>query len=427
MNDKQLAIQTSPTLAAFDTKSIEDTLRAALPNGQRLTSDQIRAAAIAAQTTDLNPIVGELHITNTGIMGAAKVAQAKANEFLQTNGDFAEWSYQNIGSMSADEMRARLADLGRSTKGDFNEIVNELYKALDYNPSADHAVYTKLYLRKSNAEWRHNVEMALALGATPEEVRREYGIRPRPDYAAWGIVRFKEQKSDPKGKSAQEKWDEMNMKYSPLERAKKRGRTACINALLPVTTDQRRRFGFTQKGEDIVISRLADQPQVKQNFKFDIVDHPEPAGPSAADIVDTTTSELDDEPPFDVDEPDTTPRNVPQSPVASIPPRIDQLFNRLSAKRAMYEEKGWLNSEKQDGFLMGVLRRMCGKDDGLYKTMLKLLTAQEHWGDVPPGRRRAILKDWLKLDASGSPCAEAQADFEEIRKYHISQNTSQGK
>lgn len=421
MNDKQLAIQTAPTLAAFETKAIEDAFRAALPNGQRLSSDQIRAAAIASQTSDLNPIFGEMHVTNTGIMGAAKTGQAKANEFLQANGDFAEWDYQNIGAMNADEIRARLADLGRPTEGNFNEIANRLFQSLDYTPSTDHAIYTKIYLRKSCAEWRHNIQMALAMGATPEEIRREWGIRPRPDYAAWGIVRYKEQKTDPKGKTAQEKWDEMNAKYSPIERAKKRGRTACINALLPVTIDQRRRLGFSRSASELVIAPIPNPP-ANPSPLWDIVDHPDTVQQTAADIVDAPVVEAikQDDPPWDEGEP-----VVPQTPVqppAPLPERISVIFDRLSARRMLYEEKGWLNTEKQDGFTQGILKRMCGKDDALYRTLLNLLSAKEHWGDVTPGRRRAILKDWLKLGNDGAPCPEALADFEEIKKYHASQN-----
>lgn len=423
MNDKQLAIQTAPTLAAFDTKAIEDAFRAALPNGQRLSSDQIRAAAIASQTSDLNPIFGEMHVTNTGIMGAAKTGQAKANEFLQANGDFAEWDYKNIGAMSADEIRARLAEFGRPTEGEFGDITKRLYDALDYNPSNDHAIHTKIYLRKSIAEWRHNVQMALAVGATPEEMRREYGIRPRPDYAAWGIVRFKEQKTDPRGKTAQEKWDEMNAKYSPVERAKKRGRTACINALLPVTIDQRRRLGFSRQGGDVVIAPIQNASSPDLGPKWDIVDHPDAVQQTAADIVDAHAMEAAEpgDPPWDDD-----PVSL-QMPIQAPPPlpdRISALFDRLSARRMLYEENGWLNTEKQDNLVQGILKRLCGKDDGLYRSLLNAIAAKEHWGDVSPGRRRAILKDWLKLDAEGKPCAEALADFEEIKKYHATQHNA---
>jgi len=219
----------------------------------------------------------------------------------------------------------------------------------------------------------------------------------------------------------------MNMKYSPIERAKKRGRTACVNALLPVTTDQRRRLGFTKKAGDVVIAPLQDTPQTDSPpVKWDIVDHPETTQQTAANIiVDAQATEVvteqvaDDTPPWNTSAPASTP--IVQ---AAIPEHINQLFDRLSARRMMYEEKGWLNTERQDNFTHGILKRMCGKDDALFRSMLRLISAQEHWGDVPAGRRRAILKDWLNLNAEGKPCAEALADFEEIKKYHAAQNAT---
>lgn len=434
MNDKQLAIQTAPSLAVFDQREIEEAIRAALPNGQNLSSDQVKAAAIVARTSDLNPFTREFHITNTGVMTAAKVAQANMNEWLaMRNEPPPEWSYIYPHAMSEQTLRGYCAQFGLDADGNKAVLYKQLMERLDVSITDDTIILVQMYLRSTHDRWLNTIKTLREMGVPSQEIIAAHGVCPKPDHEAWGIVRFKEQKTG-NGKTAAEKWQEMDLKYSRLERAKKRGRTACINALMPVTNDQRRRMKVGGLF-NLAPAPVPDGPRVYPpdlGPSWSIVDGNAAETPEGMSVADHAADGDTDEAIIDSPATEAPPRaeDAPHKfqPITSFPPLIPEhisiIFDKLSAKRQLYEEKGWLNTEKQDGFTQGVLKRMCGKDDGLCKTLLNILTAKEHWGDVSPGRRRAILKDWLKLDAEGKPCAEALADFEEIKKYHATQHNA---
>lgn len=431
MNDKQLAIQTAPSLAVFDQREIEEAIRAALPNGQNLSSDQVKAAAIVARTSDLNPFTREFHITNTGVMTAAKVAQANMNEWLaMRNEPPPEWSYIYPHAMSEQTLRGYCAQFGLDPTGNKAALYKQLMERLDASDTDDTVILVQMYLRSSHDRWLNTIKTLREMGVPPQEIIAAHGVHPKPDHEAWGIVRFKEQKAG-NGKTAAQKWEEMDMKYSRLERAKKRGRTACINALMPVTNDQRRRMKvgglFNLAAPPATSEPRVYPPDLAPSW--DIVDSNATEAPQGMSVADHTADGDTDETVIDV--PVTEPAQREEAPVkfqttmpppTPLPERISIIFDKLSTKRQLYEEKGWLNTEKQDGFTQSILKRMCGKDDGLYKTLLNILAAKEHWGDVTPGRRRAILKDWLKLDTEGKPCPEALADFEEIKKHHATKH-----
>jgi len=433
-NDTRLTIQTAPSIAVFETKEIEDAIRAALPGGNNLSTDQVRAAAIAAKTSDLNPFMRELYVTNTGVMRAASVGVASANEWLARNGDQAEWDYKALGGMNEAELREQLVALGHPF--DTPDPLSAVCNALGVNISTDTVVLAKLFLRKSQEQWRKSVELAIFLGASKEEIRREYGIRPKPDYTAWGIVRFNEQKDDSpgrdgrKGKTAADKWAEMDAKFGRLERAKKRGRSACINGLLPVTTEQRRRMRF-DRGADLVSP--IDRPMAPTEEPFgptwDIVDgsavETEPAAPepvASAPPTDVIDAEPEDAPPSH-DGPWQPPESERPRDV-HVPTRLANVAARISARALFYQERGWTNTEGQDKLTIAVLSKLTNRDDALRGTVLVVLTGFEHWGDVPPAHRKALLKDWLKYE-NNQVCEEAEADVEVAKVYHR-QKTGQG-
>lgn len=392
----------------FDPNDLSRAFMAALPGGGKLSTDQAFGLAIAAQTGDRNPFSGEMQlIPGIGARDAAKSTLADFNEWIERRGDFAEWKYnENV----LPEVRARYGLEDR-----------------------DLIVEVQLNLKSARDAWREKGEALRAWGVPWQDIVKELGMQP-PSYTCYGIVRFNEQKDSKDGdkKTAEQKWAEMDAKYARIERAKKRGRSAIIVSVCPVTTSQRRRAAkelrqaesdptkFVSMTGKIVDALTPDQaargkdavwPKGEGYLMDD--DAPEHAATDVIDgvVAQTATAAPDIEDDI-IEGDEAVSEPAPEKPI-EWPASIVAAKAALDAAAQRYSYNGRATSEKQDGLIMMHLQILTNKDDDMRRVVTKALTGFEHFADLPGPFRLAILNDWLKLrpnpNGNGKtiPCVEA--------------------
>lgn len=452
-NSKSLAtIKTAPSLAAFESAEVENAIRAGLPNGNKLSTDQVRAAALAARSTDLNPFLREIHITDAGVMKAAAADAAWANEWMRAMGEREpEFSYVTPGQLRREDLIEWVRKLNRSIddSADLATAFRAFCEALNYNPATDVAVLARMHRFSTRDAWVRNVQAALLLG-TKEEVRALYGLAPAPDHEAWGIVRaseYKDQK-DSKGavtKTAKDAYTEAGSKYNHLERAKKRARTACYRATVPTNAAQIARLREGQRTTTVTrvdgpaaapAAGIVVPPPMPRNDELprvDIIDGqaellaedledleasaavtPSPAVDAIAEAEDVSDDDDDDETEDPVDD-EAEPEPL------KIPADVLQSARDVATAASNFAANGRTTTEKQDKLINMHLERLTAKSDELRHALLKALTGQEHYADLPGSMRLALLNAWIKLTepADGGypqPCARAGRDVAALKK-----------
>jgi hypothetical protein len=452
-NSKALQqIKTAPALAAFDQSQVEDAFRAALPGGDKLTTEQVRGAALAARSTDLNPFMKEMHVTKLGVMPAAAAGAANAHEWMAATGEREpEFTYATIGQMTREAMIEQLRRLNRPIADDAtpNDAMKALCNALGVDLSCDVAVLVRMFRFSTREQWLRSVQTALMLG-TKEEVRAEYGLSPKPDHEAWGIVRlseFRGQKKDGKEVNAQDAWNEAHAKYPAIERAKKRGRSACYRATVPVTSAQMRRLREGAKTTQVITSGAGTQPATTPAPATQAAP---PVAPDASviegevaatatqpattpaewpeDEYDFTDSEAAANylPPVIEDGEDNTPPAADEAddepaPAVFVPPdRVRESAVIVERAARNYTAGGRGATEKQRNMIQKKIS-IAAKDDDLRHALLKTLTGFEHFGDISDAWMLALLNDWMKLQRPEGAewpelCERAKGDIEAMRK-----------
>lgn len=472
-NSKALQqIKTAPALAAFDQQQVEDAFRAALPGGDKLTTEQVRGAALAARSTDLNPFMKEMHVTKLGVMPAAAAGAANANEWMAATGEREpEFTYTTLGQMTREAMVEQLRRLNRPIANDAAQAdaMKALCNALSIDLSCDVAVLVRMFRFSTREQWLRSVQTALMLG-TKEEVRAEYGLSPKADHEAWGIVRlseFKGQKKDGKDVSALDAWNEAHARYPAIERAKKRGRTACYRATVPVTSAQMRRLREGAKSTQVIATRADVAPatmpapvtQATPPVAPEVVIEGEvaastqqPAMPPAewpddefdqASALTVNEAEADDieseeaqyrsavagvtddmiiSSPFDQDVAgDDLPAEDEPAPAVFVPPdRVRESALVVERAARNYTAAGRGATEKQRNMIQKKVS-IAAKDDDLRHALLKALTGFEHFGDISDAWMLALLNDWMKLQKPEGAewpelCERAKGDIEATRK-----------
>ncbi len=433
MNDKTLAIIEARSIAAFATQDIEDALRSALPNGTTLSTAQIHGAAIAAKVGDRNPFTGEMHITNIGNMNAAAAELGDANEWLRQQGDKADWEYFHLGSMGHTDLTEQCNAQGISDQGDDNTLRTRLCEKLNINLSVDEAVLVRLYRLSTQTQWRTDVQLALKLASTADEiaeVKRLYGFRSKWDTEAWGIVRFAEQKDTKNGKTAREKWADMDAMMNRVRRAEKRGRSACVTDCIPVTTAMRRNWRSQanpiQADGELAPATLAT-PQMRTPDRVDIVDgvvtqaatQTEPQ-PDDTDVADAEFLAATLAAQHETGDENNTNANLPTQTLPPFAWPDDVLRERdlLLSKASNYRMNNRSFSDRQESMTLNVLARtLCKNSDAHRHAITEALCNQTHWGDVDLHTKLALLNDWLRVvkdekgyyQPSQSCCASANA------------------
>jgi hypothetical protein len=472
-NSKALQqIKTAPALAAFDQQQVEDAFRAALPGGDKLTTEQVRGAALAARSTDLNPFMKEMHVTKLGVMPAAAAGAANANEWMAATGEREpEFAYVTIGQMSRDMLIEQLRRLNRPVADDVtaNDAMKALCAALSVDLACDVAVLVRMFRFSTREQWLRSVQTALMLG-TKEEVRAEYGLSPKPDHEAWGVVRlseFKGQKKDGKEVNAADAWNEAHARYPAIERAKKRGRTACYRATVPVTSAQMRRLREGAKSTQVIATRADVAPATMPApatqamtpvapdasvIEGEVAMAPQqPATPPAewpdddydaalsvneveADAIEAEETEYrnavagvtDDmvlESPFwqENEAGDEPPTEDAPAPAVFVPPdRVRESAVIVERCARNYTAGGRGATEKQRNMIQKKIS-IAAKDDDLRHALLKTLTGFEHFGDISDAWMLALLNDWMKLQRPEGAewpelCERAKGDIEAMRK-----------
>lgn len=440
-NGKGLAtIKAAPSMAAFEAAEVENAIRAGLPNGARLSTDQVRAAALAARSADLNPFTRELYVTDVGVMKAAAADAAWAHEWMRAMGEREpEFSYVTAGQLKREELIEWVRKFSREIADDADMVTAfaTFCDALNYNPSTDVAVLVRMYRFSTRDAWTRNVQAALLLG-TRDEVRAIYGLAPKPDHEAWGIVRMSEykEKKDNRGnvtQSARDAWIEAGSKYNHLERAKKRGRTACYRATVPVNSSQIARLREGQRTTTVVkqetridgaptIATPPPMPGDNEMPRFDILDgDAREVATELADAIDDAESIADalvgddDEEPTSEETIDAPEADEDGTPSYVVPMNVQQSAREIETAASNYAANGRTTSEKQDKLIGMHLDRLCAKDDALRHDLLRALTGHQHYGDLPGHVRLALLNNWIKLTdnpAGGypQPCKRAADD-----------------
>lgn len=435
--DKRIALRPPQRadLQMMSQEQVERMLRASLPNGQNLSSEQIAAAALTARTTGLNPMLGEFHMTSLGPMRAAKQVAGWANEWMRATGEREpEFSYVTPGQLKREEVIAQVRAWSReiADDADLATAFKALCEAMNYNPATDVAVLVRMYRFSTREQWAREVQAALLLG-TKEEVRAIYGLSPKPDHEAWGIVRYQEYTTKKKdGKTiklphdeAVEAWRVAGEKFNHLERAKKRGRSACYVATVPVLA------------QSIVSAR--DGSRTTHVVKHDAPAQASPdmpiVRPTATDVDDAIEAEardisdglnipdgydLDDDEHFDSGE-DAQDESPAQSLAFDLPEVLRESALQIEAAARQFAQGNRETNEKQDKLINVNLSKLTGKDrDDLKHALLKALVGFEHFGDIPGPYRLALLNHWLKLTPKAGgypePCDRAKSDVAALIK-----------
>jgi hypothetical protein len=369
----------------------------ALPGGKRLSTVQAAGLAVASMATGLSPFLGEIHMTPIGVMKAAVSDLARFNEWLEAHDDKAEFTY--------------------------HEPTEEVYKTYAIGPR-DTIIEVHLHLQSLFKAWRAQGDALKAWGATYKEIIAEIGSEA-PFYTGYGIVRFDEQKDDPPsqrdGRTAVEKWAEMDIKYSRLDRARKRGRTALIRSVCPVTVEQYRRMHYqrelalevqvvhtTHEARARLLGRSDDESlidaQGAQRQQHAPVEGDIERAPDAPATTEPAVGATDDD---DVIEGQAEAVPAQSAPVQApqpqdTPEELLRLKARVDSAARRYAENNRQVSERLSKFLFVLLHKeLCGGREEKRKTITEFLTGFAHFPDIPPCYLLALKDEFLKPRDSG--------------------------
>lgn len=439
-------VKSAPSLVGFKKEDLVEAFKAALPNAGDLTTAQIAGAAVAAQSLDLNPINKEFYITTKGTMQASASIIGAVNEWLRESGEGdLEFTYVGIGQLSVDEIRRQLSAFGVTpdSGATISTLYPQLCKLLDVDPAVDVVELVRAW--KPKAQQRHidQIKELRALGFTTDQIMQSFGsLKSQPAHEAWGIVRRREAKDvkDKNGnvtKAAALAWAEMCEKYSPLERARKRGRTACARAIAPVTVAMQRRMrdgkrvvteqrvvttntapaeGLTIKPTDIIDA----QAQEHAPIDAEVVQPEPPVMADTDDDEDTEIIDADAGPLFAQEEETPEPPTAPARDIdAGMPADAIALRRAVTAKAQAYAEAGRDADEKRRNWVrvmiyMDICKGKSKADtDTRAHRVIEYLTGFERYADVPGAYVEALKDIWLQPakkpgDTYPSPCDQAR-------------------
>lgn len=451
-SDRRIAVNQRAALQTMPQTEVEQIIRTMVPGGQNLTSAQVAGAAMTARTTGLNPALGEFHMTNLGPMQAAKQVAGWAYEWMRATGEREpEFTYTTAGQLRLTELVAQVRAWGReiADDADLQTAFRALCEVMNYNPAIDVAVLVRMYRFSTREAWNRNVHTALLLGSR-DEVRAMYGLSPAPDHEAWGVVRFDEyafekvngKKMRMSPERAQAAWQDAGAKFNHLERAKKRGRTACIRAAVPVLAETILRQREGSRTTQVIRQSMSAASAPNAN-DMPTVTMPHTHNAGAVDAMDGEVRdadvdvavfddamelsiepiERDEDIPGDVDDDigASTDEDNSDTPAFAMPEALRESALIIEAGARAYAENNRETNEKQNKLINVNLSKLTGKDgDELKHALLKALTGFEHYGDVPGPYRLALLNQWLKLTPTvggyPEPCARAKSDVATLVK-----------
>ncbi len=381
-----------------DTDALRMAIISALPGGSKMTSDQANGLAIAAQVGDRNPFAREIYmIPGVGAMDASKSVLSDFNEWLESHNDKAEWEYVDVPQSDRDKMR------------------------LD---PRDTIVEVRLHLKSLRDSWHEKGEALRSWGVPWQEIVKELGAKP-PWYTAYGICRFSEQKDDPKTekypRTAEQKWADMDAKYSRIERTQKRGRLAIINKICPVTTEQRRRVkeiaraqaralppNGHEKNQRLLgrndIESLLDVPASHVDADGVIQEPEAQAHPLIDDVIEADSRPAETRPDEDQSAAEETgqpdPADEEMATEEDAPLRLsdelEAIKSNLDTLADHYAEQQRTVSEKQAKFLFMLVNETCGKDEQKRKMFTLYLAGHDHFPDISHPYLLAIKDSVIK-------------------------------
>lgn len=413
-------ITTVDPFNAITNENLADAFRALVPNGKNMDTAKLKAAALAMKATNRNLFAREGYVTELGWMESARARASDARELLASQGDCIEkWLYET------DPKRFLDPDIIARDSIDLTKDI-----IIEVRPQIES-------LRK---KWMADRAEMRASGEDVETINAVLGKQPYP--YAYGIVRFAEQTDDAgktNGKTAVQKWAEMDNKYSRTERAKKRGRDLVHAAMFHVSTDQRQAIAAQRavgimnalaNGDHIhhdghispalklsPTQRAAMRPSDDDSLIIESTateaPPPRPQATSAPDEVVDITDEYSQPESDEPAQPEGEPI-IEQQAAPKLPDSVAAIVNPIKEKAAFYESKGWALSDKQNNlFNIFFASKLVGKNEDNIKTLKLALFGCEHLADANPAMKKAVWTEFIKPEADPKtnylvPCETAQ-------------------
>ncbi len=361
-----------------ETDALRMAIMNALPGGTKMTTDQANGLAIASQIGDRNPFAREIYmIPGVGAMDASKSVLSDFNEWLESHNDKAEWEYVDVPQSQREKMH------------------------LD---ERDTIIEVRLHLKSLRDSWREKGEALRSWGVPWQEIVKELGTKP-PFYTAYGICRFNEQKDDPKTgpdapkhpRTAEQKWADMDAKFSRIERTQKRGRIAIINKICPVTTEQRRRVKELSQAKAKVLSPFSHeraQRLLGRNDMESLIDsdgvihdtemqaHPPVDGFIEGDAYPAETQAKQQQDAYEHAQAEPAESEVEDDAPLKLSDELEAVKSNLDTLADNYAEQQRTVSEKQAKFLFVLVNETCGKDEQKRKMFTLYLTGHDHFPDI---------------------------------------------